>query len=167
MSTLSGLNKWVGRQMRGHDDGDLAQYENRVHEARLDERRRVARELHDRLGEVLTVGLRQLDLDEILGPEIPEGQSAIARQVLVEAMRRLRLVTSGLRPGRHDAGGLRRGQLGRAGRPARHPAVHRAPGLGGGPGGDRPGRPQARPAEGEAGAGVVSGAGPGVLPVRE
>ena len=97
MNTLFGLNKWVGRQIRGTADGDMAQYENRVHEARMDERRRIARELHDRLGEVLTVGLRQLDLDEIIGPEIPEGQSAIAREVLVEAMRRLRLVTSGLR----------------------------------------------------------------------
>jgi signal transduction histidine kinase len=97
VNTLPGLNKWVGRQMRGSADGDMAQYENRVYEARLDERRRIARELHDRLGEVLTVGLRQLDLDEILGPEIPEGQSATARAVLVEAMRRLRLVTSGLR----------------------------------------------------------------------
>jgi signal transduction histidine kinase len=97
VSTFSGLNKWVGSRIRGSADGDLAQYENRVHEARLDERRRIARELHDRLGEVLTVGLRQLDLDEIMGPEIPEGQSAIAREALVEAMRRLRLVTSGLR----------------------------------------------------------------------
>lgn len=97
MSTLSSLNKWVGRQMRCTAGTGMAQYENRVYEARLDERRRIARELHDRLGEVLTVGLRQLDLDEIMGPEIPEGQSSIARDVLVEAMRRLRLVTSGLR----------------------------------------------------------------------
>ena len=97
MSTLSGLNKWVGKRVRGSASGDIAQYENRVYEARLDERRRIARELHDRLGEVLTVGLRQLDLDEIMGPEIPEGQSAVAREALVEAMRRLRLVTSGLR----------------------------------------------------------------------
>ena len=96
MSTLPGLNKWVGRRIHA-GDGGMAQYENRVYEARLDERRRIARELHDRLGEVLTVGLRQLDLDEIMGPEIPEGQSVIAREVLVEAMRRLRLVTSGLR----------------------------------------------------------------------
>ena len=96
MSKLSGLNKWVGRRIHA-GDGGMAQYENRVYEARLDERRRIARELHDRLGEVLTVGLRQLDLDEIMGPEIPEGQSVIAREVLVEAMRRLRLVTSGLR----------------------------------------------------------------------
>ena len=97
MNPLSGLGQWVGRQVRGRGGGDLARYENRVHEARLDERRRVARELHDRLGEVLTVGLRQLDLDEIMGPEIPEAQSKVAREVLVEAMRRLRLVTSGLR----------------------------------------------------------------------
>jgi signal transduction histidine kinase len=97
MSTFSSLNNWVGRQIRGAADGDMAQYENRVYEARLDERRRLARELHDRLGEVLTVGLRRLDLEEIMGPEAPEGQSAIARDVLVEAMRRLRLVTSGLR----------------------------------------------------------------------
>ena len=91
------LPTWIGRQIRGSGDGDMARYENRVQEARLDERRRIARELHDRLGEVLTVGLRQLDLDEITGPQIPEGQSALAREVLVEAMRRLRLVTSGLR----------------------------------------------------------------------
>jgi signal transduction histidine kinase len=97
MTTRFALNEWVGRRIRGSADGDMEQYANRVHEARLDERRRIARELHDRLGEVLTVGLRQLDLDEITGPEIPEGQSAIAREVLVEAMRRLRLVTSGLR----------------------------------------------------------------------
>lgn len=97
MRTLSGLNQWVGRQLRGSAEGDAARYENEVYEARLGERRRIARELHDRLGEVLTVGLRQLDLEEILGQEVREGQSAIAREVLVEAMRRLRLVTSGLR----------------------------------------------------------------------
>ena len=42
MNTLFGLNKWVGRQIRGSADSDMTQYENRVHEARLDERR------HDR-----------------------------------------------------------------------------------------------------------------------
>jgi len=91
------LNRWVGRHIRGSSDDDLEEYANRVQEARLDERRRIARELHDRLGEVLTVGLRQLDIDEITGPRIPASQSAIAREALVEAMRRLRVVTSGLR----------------------------------------------------------------------
>lgn len=97
MSARLGISKWVRRQMHGAADSDMARYENRVHEARLDERRRVARELHDRLGEVLTVGLRRLDVEEIMAPEAAEGQSKIAREVLVEAMRRLRLVTSGLR----------------------------------------------------------------------
>jgi signal transduction histidine kinase len=91
------LNRWVGRHIRSSSHDDMAEYANRVHEARLDERRRIARELHDRLGEVLKVGLRQLDIDEITGPQIPERQSRIARDALVEAMRRLRVVTSGLR----------------------------------------------------------------------
>ncbi len=94
---MSSRGAWVGRQIRGAGDGDEAMYENRVHEARLAERRLLAWELHDLLGEVLTVGLRQLDLEEIGAPETTDGQSAIARQVLVEAIRRLRLVTSGLR----------------------------------------------------------------------
>ena len=97
MSTVFALNRWVGRQIRGSADDDMAEYENRVQEARLDERRSIARELHDRLGEVLTVGLRQLDLEEIACQEGPDSRSVIAREVLVEAMRRLRLVTSGLR----------------------------------------------------------------------
>jgi signal transduction histidine kinase len=97
MNALAALNKWLGRQLRGSADHDAVQYANRVHEARIAERRIIARELHDRLGEVLTVGLRQLDLEEITGTTTAEGQSAVAREVLVEAMRRLRLVTSGLR----------------------------------------------------------------------
>jgi signal transduction histidine kinase len=97
MNALGALGTWLRTRVRGSVDNDAAQYANRVHEARMAERRRVARELHDRLGEVLTVGLRQLDLEEITGAGAGEGQSAIAREVLVEAMRRLRLVTSGLR----------------------------------------------------------------------
>jgi signal transduction histidine kinase len=53
--------------------------------------------LHDRLGEVLTVGLRQLDLYEIAGPQEPDEGAVAAREALVEALRRLRLVTSDLR----------------------------------------------------------------------
>jgi len=29
MNALFGLNKWVGRQIRGADDSDMAEYENR------------------------------------------------------------------------------------------------------------------------------------------
>jgi signal transduction histidine kinase len=73
---------------------------NRIHEANVDERRRIARELHDRLGEGLSVALRQLDLCEI-GTQTaitdPGRQTKLARDALVEAMRRLRVVTSDLR----------------------------------------------------------------------
>jgi signal transduction histidine kinase len=70
---------------------------NRIHRTQLDERRRIARDLHDRLGERLSVGLRQLDLQEIAGPKDRISEAMIAREMLTEAMRRLRLVTSDLR----------------------------------------------------------------------
>jgi signal transduction histidine kinase len=69
---------------------------DRVHRAQEEERRRIARELHDRVGEALSVGLRSLDLLEISGAESP-GQAVVARKAVVEAMRRLRMVTSDLR----------------------------------------------------------------------
>lgn len=70
---------------------------SRVHEAQAQERRRIARDLHDRLGEQLSVGLRQLDLLEIVGQEDPLSQAGIPRRVLTEAMERLRRVTFDLR----------------------------------------------------------------------
>jgi len=95
-SALLTLNGWVSKRIRDSEHAYSAHLD-RVQQARVDERLRIARELHDRLGEVLTVGLRQLDLYEITGPQESHEQSAIAREVLVEAMRRLRLVLSGLR----------------------------------------------------------------------
>lgn len=73
---------------------------NRIHKANVDERRRIARELHDRLGEGLSVALRQLDLGEISAQKEagdPGRQTKLAREALVETMRRLRVVTSDLR----------------------------------------------------------------------
>jgi signal transduction histidine kinase len=69
----------------------------RVRGAQVEEQRRIARELHDRVGEVLSVGLRRLDLQEIAGLETPADQARVAREVVVEAMRRLRMVTCDLR----------------------------------------------------------------------
>jgi signal transduction histidine kinase len=96
MTALRTVNGWVGKHVRGSGDAYLARLDL-IQRARTDERCRIARELHDRLGEVLTVGLRQLDLYELTGPQEPDGRSLIARVALVEAMRRLRLVTSDLR----------------------------------------------------------------------
>ena len=73
---------------------------NRIHHAHLDERYRIARELHDQLGEGLGAALRQLELDELINDRralpLP---AALAKQSIVEGMRRLRLVISDLR---HD-----------------------------------------------------------------
>jgi signal transduction histidine kinase len=73
---------------------------DRIHEAHSDERHRIARDLHDLLGEGLSGALRQLEVYEF---ELPEGQvhrtsrTGIVKEALAEAMRRLRVVTSELR----------------------------------------------------------------------
>jgi signal transduction histidine kinase len=73
---------------------------DRIHHAHLNERRRIARELHDRLGEGLSAGLRQFELYEITSaddsPE-PWPGVALGKEALIEAMRRLRLVIADLR----------------------------------------------------------------------
>jgi signal transduction histidine kinase len=69
----------------------------RVDQAHVEERRRIARDLHDRLGEGLSVALRQLELSELVSGEGLGTNAEHAKEALVEAMRRLRLVTSGLR----------------------------------------------------------------------
>jgi len=71
-----------------------------VDQAHVDERRRIARELHDRLGEGMSAALRQLELHEITSqdqPAIPRPRVAIAKDALTEAIHRLRVVTSDLR----------------------------------------------------------------------
>jgi signal transduction histidine kinase len=72
----------------------------RVEQAHVDERHRIARDLHDRLGEGMSAALRQLELHEITsehGTPTPRPRVAMAKELLTEAMRRLRVVTSGLR----------------------------------------------------------------------
>jgi signal transduction histidine kinase len=93
---VAALNESVARRMHAVAASIAANALDRVHSARVEERRRLARELHDRVGEALTVGLRRLDLREILGSEDPPDET-VSRDVLVEAMRRLRVVTSDLR----------------------------------------------------------------------
>jgi signal transduction histidine kinase len=72
----------------------------RVDQAQIDERRRIARDLHDRLGEGMSVALRQLELHELTSgkdPLTPSPRAAMAKDAITEAMRRLRVVTSDLR----------------------------------------------------------------------
>jgi signal transduction histidine kinase len=73
---------------------------DRVHQAHLDERYRISRELHDWLGEGLSVAFRQLELHEMAitkDPVNPTSRLEIAKDALADAMRRLRMVTSDLR----------------------------------------------------------------------
>lgn len=73
---------------------------DRVHRAHLDERHRMARDLHDRLGEGLSVSLRQLELYEIAlakGGQPVTSRTKIVKDAVTDTMRRLRLMTSDLR----------------------------------------------------------------------
>lgn len=90
------LNKSTALRIRETTLAYTGRLLDRVHQAHLSERRRIARELHDRLGEGLSGALRQLELAEITCPESAPG-TALARDALVEGMRRLRLVISDLR----------------------------------------------------------------------
>jgi DNA-binding NarL/FixJ family response regulator/signal transduction histidine kinase len=94
---VQSLNESIGGRMQVVAGASAASMHERVHGAQVEEQRRIARELHDRVGEVLSVGLRRLDLEEIAGLETPAGQARVAREVVVEAMRRLRTVTCDLR----------------------------------------------------------------------
>jgi signal transduction histidine kinase len=94
---VTALNESVSKRLQAVAGASAANALDRVHRAQVEERRRLARDLHDRVGEALAVGLRRLDLQEILGLADLSGQPTVPRDVLVEAMRRLRVVTSDLR----------------------------------------------------------------------
>ena len=94
---VDALNESISRRMQAVAGACAASQVEREQRARSDERQRIARELHDRVGETLSVGLRRLDLQEIYGAGSDPSEAHVARDTLVEAMRRLRAVMSGLR----------------------------------------------------------------------
>ncbi|MEU1288831.1 sensor histidine kinase [Kitasatospora sp. NPDC005856] len=72
---------------------------DKIHEAQLDERRRIARELHDRIGYGMSVTHRQLELYRMYLDKQPDRASvklATAQQAIQESMHHLRAVTSDL-----------------------------------------------------------------------
>lgn len=100
ITAVQALNESISRRIREAALTHTGSLLERVDQAHIDERHRIARELHDRLGEGMSVALRQLDLHEVdseLGPAMPAPRVAMARQALTETMRRLRLMISGLR----------------------------------------------------------------------
>jgi signal transduction histidine kinase len=73
--------------------------QDRIQQAVAGERRRIARELHDRLGYCLSLTQRQMELYDIRragDPPAAEGHWEDAQQTLRDAMRHLRAVTSAL-----------------------------------------------------------------------
>jgi signal transduction histidine kinase len=100
---IRALNESIGLRVRHATLTYTGYLLDRVHQAHLDERHRIARDVHDRLGEGLSVALRQLELYEIAITKDPANatcRTGIVKDALAEAMRRLRLVTSDLR---HDS----------------------------------------------------------------
>lgn len=97
---IRALNESIDRRIRETTLTFTGYLLDRVHRAHLDERRRIARELHDRLGEGVSGALRQLELHELTETEQPiepAPHTTLAKEALVEAIDRLRLVVSDLR----------------------------------------------------------------------
>ncbi|NUR85099.1 MAG: sensor histidine kinase [Nonomuraea sp.] len=77
---------------------------NRVHSVQTEERRRIARDLHDRIGHGVSVAHQQLELyqrNRISEPVRASDNVKLAEQAIQETMRNLRQVTSELHP--HDS----------------------------------------------------------------
>jgi signal transduction histidine kinase len=94
------LNESISRWIREATLTYTGYLLERVDQAHIDERRRMARDLHDRLGEGMSVALRQLELHELTSREdslTPGPRATLAKDAIAEAMRRLRIVTSDLR----------------------------------------------------------------------
>jgi signal transduction histidine kinase len=94
------LNESISTRVRVAMNAYTSYLLERVEQAQVDERLRMARDLHDRLGEGLSVALRQLELHEISGQHDPltsAPRTAIAKDALIETMDRLRRLTSDLR----------------------------------------------------------------------
>jgi signal transduction histidine kinase len=94
------LNEGISRRIREATLAYTGYLLERVDQAHMDERRRIARDLHDRLGEGMSVAFRQLELHEITSredPLVPSPWAARAKDAITEAMRRLRVVTADLR----------------------------------------------------------------------
>lgn len=114
------MNESIGRRVREATHAYAGLLLERVDRAHIEERRRIARDLHDQLGESMSVALRQFELYE-LGREralaaasrkaasvretpergapgqAPSARGESVREAITETMRRLRAVTSDLR----------------------------------------------------------------------
>jgi len=120
IAAIVALNESIGKRIREATHGYAGLLLERVDQAHIEERRRIARDLHDQLGESMSVALRQFELYELVSErELAAGSSTATsrldmpvrgaplpgpsargeavRGAITETMRRLRVVTSDLR----------------------------------------------------------------------
>lgn len=100
VTALLALNESISMRIREATVAYTGYLLDEVQSAHHGERGRIARELHDRLGEGLSVALRQLELQELVGGQEPlkaATRGAMARDAIRETMQRLRMVISDLR----------------------------------------------------------------------
>ncbi|NUW42214.1 sensor histidine kinase [Nonomuraea rhodomycinica] len=97
----AGLEASLSRRIREAADSYHGFLLNQVHEAQEAERRRIARELHDRIGHGTSVAHQQLALSEAYRATDPARASAkivVVQQAIQETMDNLRQMTSELHP---------------------------------------------------------------------
>ncbi|MFB4285467.1 MULTISPECIES: sensor histidine kinase [unclassified Nonomuraea] len=98
---VSGMEASLSRRIREAADSYHGFLLDLVHEAQEEERRRIARELHDRIGHGISVAHQQLALSEAYRASDAARASAkitVVQQAILETMENLRQLTSELHP---------------------------------------------------------------------
>jgi len=98
-SVCAALNRSIIRRVSEASSAYIGFLLHRAHQAQLEERQRIAREMHDRLGHELGVALRSVEFGRHLTREVPgaDERLLIARDAVRESIDTIRAITTGLR----------------------------------------------------------------------
>jgi signal transduction histidine kinase len=94
------LNQSISVRIRGAAATYASYLLDHIHESHVEERRRIARELHDRIGSGVSLAYRQLELyeiDRLTEPVRASTRVEAAQQAILDTMENLRAITSELR----------------------------------------------------------------------